>query len=56
MQILGHAQISLTLGTYSHVVTELALEAAARMEKALWGPENGTKMAPRPGAEEDPKS
>lgn len=42
MQILGHSQISLTLGTYSHVVPELALEAAARMEAALWGPENGT--------------
>ena len=48
MQVLGHSQISLTLGTYSHVVPELALEAAARMEAALWGvrPENGTKMAP----------
>ena len=43
MQILGHSQISLTLGTYSHVVTELALEAAPRMEEALWGP----KMAPK---------
>jgi hypothetical protein len=41
MQVLGHSQISLTFGTYSHVVPELALEAAARMEKALWGPENG---------------
>lgn len=37
MQILGHSQISLTLGTYSHVVPELATEAALRMEHALWG-------------------
>lgn len=55
MQVLGHSQISLTLGTYSHVVTELAFEAAARMEEALWGDirENGTKMAPTEGAESD---
>jgi hypothetical protein len=38
MQILGHSQISLTLGTYSHVVPELAAEAAASMGDALWGP------------------
>ncbi|MCW2667750.1 MAG: Integrase [Frankiales bacterium] len=37
MQVLGHSQISLTLGTYSHVVPELANEAAAQMEQALWG-------------------
>lgn len=37
MQILGHSQISLTLGTYSHVVPELAEDAAERMERALWG-------------------
>ena len=37
MDILGHSQISLTLGTYSHVVLELAQEAAERMGKALWG-------------------
>ena len=29
MQILGHSQITLTLGTYSHVVPELAHDAAA---------------------------
>jgi integrase len=38
MQILGHSQITLTLGTYSHVVPELAAEAAASMGNALWGP------------------
>ena len=36
MQVLGHSQISLTLGTYSHVVPELAEEAAARVGEALW--------------------
>jgi integrase len=35
MQILGHSQISLTLGTYSHVVPELAEEAAERVASAL---------------------
>ncbi len=37
MQVLGHSQISLTLDTYSHVVPELATEAAARVGTALWG-------------------
>jgi integrase len=37
MQILGHSQISLTLGTYSHVVPELSREAADRMGDVLWG-------------------
>jgi integrase len=37
MQVLGHSQISLTLGTYSHVMPELADDAAARVGKALWG-------------------
>ena len=37
MQILGHSQISLTLGTYSHVVPELVEEAAQRDGAALWG-------------------
>ncbi len=37
MQVLDHSQISLTLGTYSHVVPELADEAAERMGAALWG-------------------
>lgn len=36
MQVLGHSQITLTLGTYSHVVPELAKEAADRMAAALW--------------------
>ena len=37
MEILGHSQISLTLGTYSHVAPELAEDAARRMGEALWG-------------------
>jgi integrase len=37
MEILGHSQISLTLGTYTHVVPELARDAANRMGDALWG-------------------
>ena len=37
MEILGHSQISLTLGTYSHVVPELAQDAADRIGAALWG-------------------
>ncbi len=37
MEVLGHSQISLTLGTYSHVVPELAEDAAQRMGQALWG-------------------
>jgi integrase len=37
MELLGHSQITLTLGTYTHVVPDLAREAAARMGDALWG-------------------
>jgi integrase len=37
MEMLGHSQISLTLGTYSHVAPELAEDAARRMGEALWG-------------------
>ena len=31
METLGHSQISLTLNTYSHVLPELQLEAAAKL-------------------------
>jgi hypothetical protein len=37
MEILGHSQVTLTLGTYSHVMPELARDAADRMAAALWG-------------------
>ena len=36
MQILGHSQIGLTLGTYSHVVPELATDAANKLAAAYW--------------------
>lgn len=49
MQILGHSQISLTLGTYSHVMPEMAEDAAARMGAALW-PVATTVAPSRPGA------
>jgi hypothetical protein len=41
MEILGHSQISLTLGTYSHVAPELQHDAAERIGRALgpnWSP------------------
>ncbi len=37
MDVLGHSAIALTLNTYSHVMPELAQDAAERMERALWG-------------------
>jgi len=37
MELLGHSQVTLTLGTYTHVVPELARDAAVRMGDALWG-------------------
>jgi len=36
MQLLGHSQISMTMH-YTHAVPQLAREAAARMDQALWG-------------------
>ncbi len=36
MELLGHSQITLTLGTYSHVSPELSRDAAKRMGEALW--------------------
>ena len=36
MQMPGHSQISMTMH-YTHVVPELARDAAARMGEALWG-------------------
>ena len=37
MELLDHSQITLTLGTYTHVVPDLARDAATRMGNALWG-------------------
>lgn len=53
MQVLGHSQISLTLGTYSHVVPELATEAAERMGAALWG---GTETTTETTAQRRPRA
>jgi integrase len=35
MEILGHSDISMTMNTYSHAVSELQVDAAARMEALL---------------------
>jgi len=35
METLGHSQISLTLGTYSHVTAEIRSEVASTMDRAL---------------------
>jgi integrase len=54
MQLLGHSQISMTMH-YTHVVPELATDAAVRMDAALWGDhrpttrEDGTRTAQEPG-------
>ena len=36
MQVLGHSQITLTLGSYSQVAPELAAEAAERVGRCHW--------------------
>ena len=41
MELLGHSQIALTLGTYSHVGRELTSDAAQRVGVALWGTPTG---------------
>jgi len=59
MQILGHSQISLTLGTYSHVVPELAEAAAERMAAVLWASAEdsvATTLAPSGHHRVGPKS
>ncbi len=38
MQLLGHSQIAMTMH-YTHVVPDLAREAANRVGDALWGPQ-----------------
>ena len=40
-EVLGHGQIGMTLGTYSHVLPSLRPEAADRMEVILGG-DNGS--------------
>jgi integrase len=49
---LGHAQISLTLDTYSHVLPAMHKEAAGRLDSLLVAAlpdENGSKMAVKTG-------
>ncbi len=36
MEILGHADISTTLGIYTQVAREMAAEAAHKIAAALW--------------------
>lgn len=35
MEMLGHSNIAMTLGTYSHVIPALQREAAGRMDAVL---------------------
>lgn len=43
MQVLGHSQITLTLGSYSQDAPELAAEAAERVAAAV-GTHTGTQI------------
>jgi hypothetical protein len=38
MEIMGHSQISLTLGTYSHVAPELSTDAATGWDRRCGAP------------------
>jgi len=38
---LGHATISITLDTYTHVLPERDAEAARSVAKVIWGEGNG---------------
>jgi hypothetical protein len=50
METLGHSQISLTLDTYSQVLSGLQAEAAKRMDEALG--ENGCQTETSASADE----
>ena len=62
MQANGHSQIRLTLGTYSHVVPELARDAADRIGSALWGDpkplrtRNGNQTGTGPAVGDEPST
>jgi integrase len=45
-EVLGHSNISLTLGTYSHVLPTLAREAADQMQAAVAGSPRPTALRP----------
>ena len=36
MEILGHAQISTTMGNYAHIAPEFQKEASERVVAVLW--------------------
>ena len=36
-EMLGHASITLTMDTYSHVLPGMQEESAARLNELLWG-------------------
>jgi integrase len=36
-ELLGHASITLTLGVYSHVLPGMREQAAAKLEKVIFG-------------------
>lgn len=46
MGVLGHSQISLTLGTYCHVIPELANDAAERIGQGFWGGDDVERPSP----------
>ena len=46
MEILGHSQMTLTLGTYCHATNAMFDEAASALERALGGPEGLRRGAP----------
>jgi integrase len=47
MEVLGHSKYELTMTTYSHVMPELARDAADQMTAALWGAAEPTPLEPR---------
>lgn len=42
-ELLGHSDISVTMGTYSHVLPFMQRDAAAQMEEALGWPSRAMK-------------
>ena len=46
MEILGHSQISLTMNTYTHVIPDLKLKAAASID-AILGPVDSPRRPAR---------
>jgi integrase len=38
MEFLGHSEMAMTMDTYSHVISELQRDAAAKMQLVIFGP------------------